>query len=139
VHPQKRAIAASNGGHSMIVFKDVPLERRAAAAQVARWMNAPHAQAQMCIRATSIPVSKAAMESKELQDYLKTDPQFKGFVDLAPYGWRWPPLPSYAKITAAIQASVDAIMRKEQGIKAALANGQREAQLLLDEDVKLMT
>jgi hypothetical protein len=42
------------------------------------------------------------------------------------------------KITAAIQANVDAILRKERGIKAALANAQREAQLLLDEDVALM-
>ena len=139
VHPTKKAIAASNGGHSMIVFKEVPVERRVAAAQVAKWMNGPHAQAQMCIKATSIPVSKAAMDSRELQDYLKTDPQFKGFVDLAPYGWRWPPLPSYGKITAAIQTHVDTILRKEQGIKAALANAQRETQLLLDEDVKLMT
>lgn len=138
IHPQKKAIAASNGGHSMIVFKDVPVERRAASAQVAKWMNAPHAQAQMCIKATSIPVSKAAMESKELQEYLKTDLPFKGFVDLAPFGWRWPPLPSYGKIIPAIQTNLDAIMRKEQGIKAALSNAQREAQLILDEDVKLM-
>ena len=138
VHPQKKQVAASNGGHSMIVFKDAPVERRAAAAQVARWMNGPHAQAQMCINATSIPVSKAAMDSKELQEYLKTDPQFKGFVDLAPFGWRWPPLPSFAKIIPAIQTNLDTIMRKEQGIKAGLANAQREAQALLDEDVKLM-
>jgi multiple sugar transport system substrate-binding protein len=138
VHPQKKAVAASNGGHSMIVFKDVPVERRAAAAQVAKWMNAPHAQAQMCIRATSIPVSKAAMESKELQDYLKTDTPFKGFVDLAPFGWRWPPLPSYGKIIPAIQTNLDAILRKEVGIKAGLAKAQQEAQVLLDEDVRMM-
>jgi sn-glycerol 3-phosphate transport system substrate-binding protein len=138
VHPQKKVVAASNGGHSMIVFKDVPVERRAAAAQVARWMNGPHAQAQMCIRATSIPVSKAAMEAKELQDYLKTDTQFKGFVDLAPFGWRWPPLPSYGKITSAIQANLDTILRKEVGIKAGLTKAQQEAQVLLDEDVRLM-
>jgi ABC-type glycerol-3-phosphate transport system substrate-binding protein len=138
VHPQKKAIAASNGGHSMIVFKDVSVERRAAAAQVAKWMNGPQAQAQMCIRATSIPVSKAAMEAKELLEYLKTDAPFKGFVDLAPYGWRWPPLPSWGRIVPAIQTNLDAIMRKEIGIKAGLTKAQQESQLLLDEDVRLM-
>lgn len=138
VHPQKKEIAASNGGHNMIVMKDVPVERRAAAAQAVRWMNAPHAQAQMCIKATSIPVSKGTMESKELVDYLKTDLPFKGFVDLAPYGWRWPALPSFGKITAAIQTNIDAIMRQEVGIKAGLTQAQKEAQLLLDDDIKLM-
>jgi multiple sugar transport system substrate-binding protein len=138
VHPGKRQIAANNGGHNMIVLKEVPVERRRAAALVAKWMNAPHAQAQMCIRATSIPVSKGAMESRELQDYLKTDAPFKGFVDLAPYGWRWPALPSYGKITTTIQDNVDAILRQEIGVKAGLAKAQQEAQLLLDEDVRLM-
>lgn len=138
VQPQKKQIAAANGGHSMIVMKDVSVERRAAAAQIARWMNGPRAQAQMCIGATSIPVSKAAMESKELQDYLKTDLSLKGFIDLAPYGWRWPPLPSFGKITAAIQANIDTILRQEVGIKAGLTKAQLETQVLLDEDLKLM-
>jgi multiple sugar transport system substrate-binding protein len=138
VHPVKREIHAPNGGHSMAVFKEVPSDRRHAAAEVTKWMNAPHAQAIMCIKATSIPVSRAAMDSKELQEYLKGDPELKGFIDLAPNGYRWPPLPSYAKITKAANDGVAAIMRQEIGVKDGLTKTQQETQVLLDEDVKLM-
>jgi len=138
VHPTKKEIHAPNGGHNIAVFKEVSTERRHAAALTAKWMNAVHAQAIMCIKATSLPVSKAALESKELQDYLKTDPELKGFIDLAPNGYRWPPLPSYAAITKAANDGVAAIMKNEIGIKDGLSKIQREAQVLLDEDVKLM-
>jgi multiple sugar transport system substrate-binding protein len=138
VHPGKRQVFAANGGHNLIVFKEVPAEKRAAAAQVAKWLNGPHAQAQMCIKAASIPVSKAALEARELQDYLKTDAAFKGFVDLAPQGWRWPTLPSYGKIWAVVDGAVSAILRQDVGIKAGLSEAQQQAQQLLDEDVRLM-
>lgn len=137
VHPVKKEVFAANGGHSLVVPKTTP-EKQAAAALVAQWLNAPHAQAQVCIRSFSIPVSKAAQQSKELQDHIKDDPAFKGFVDLAPYGWRWPALPSQSKIVGAIQDNINAIMRQEIGIKAGLAKAQQEAQVLLDEDILLM-
>ena len=137
VHPVKKQIHAVNGGHSLLVFKDAPVQQRTAAAQVAKWMNAPHAQAQMGIR-NFIPVSKSVTNDPALQAYVKTDPAFQGFLDLAPYGWRWPSLPSYERISKAIQDSVDAIMRQEIGPKAGLEKAQREAQALLDEDVRLM-
>lgn len=138
VHPVKKQVFAANGGHNLIVFKDVPLERRQAAAQVAKWMNAPHAQAQMCINATSIPVSKGVAESRELQDYLKTDAAFKGFIDLAGNGWRWPTLPSFTPITASLTAAVASIMTEQTSAKAGLTTGQQQAQQLLDEDVRSM-
>ena len=138
VHPAIKQVFAANGGHNLIVFKDVPAQKRAAAAQVAKWMNAPHAQAQMCINAASIPVSKSVAETKELQDYMRTDPAFKGFVDLAPNGWRWPTLPSYGKIFPVLDGAVASILREEVGAKAGLADAQQKAQQLLDADVALM-
>jgi multiple sugar transport system substrate-binding protein len=138
VHPAKKQVMAGNGGWNMAIFKEVPPERRHAAALVAQWMNAPHAQAQFCIRSINIPVSKATLESKEFQDYAKGDPAFKGFADLAPFGWRWPALPSYAKINAAVDDNVQAIVRQDVGVKAGLTKMQQEAQALLDEDLRLM-
>jgi multiple sugar transport system substrate-binding protein len=138
VHPQKKQPFAGNGGWSMMVFKDVPVERRQAAARVAQWNNAPSAQARFCVQSINIPVSKATLDSKEFQDYAKANPEFKGFADLAPYGWRWPSLPSYAKINTAVDNGVVAIVRQDVGAKAGLAQIQKEAQALLDEDVKLM-
>jgi len=138
VHPIKKQIMAGNGGWNMAIFKEAPVERRHAASLVAQWTNAPHAQAQFCIQSINIPVSKATLESKVFQDFTKAEPAFKGFADLAPYGWRWPALPSYAKINAAVDTTVQTIIRQEIGIKAGLAQIQREAQTLLDEDLKLM-
>jgi multiple sugar transport system substrate-binding protein len=137
VHPVKKQIFANNGGHSMIVFKEATPEQRHAAALVTKWMNSAHAQVKFCIQ-NFIPVSKGVAEEKELQDYMKTDPAFKPFIDLAPYGWRWPSLPSYDKLNKAIQDNVDAVMRQEIGVKAGLAKAQQEAQTLLDADVRLM-
>lgn len=138
VNPRKKIIATTNGGHNVVIFKETSAERRAASAQLARWLNAPHAQAQMCIKATSLPVSKAAFGSKELQDYVKTDVEMKGFIDLAPNGWRWPALPSWPKLNKAVQDAVNAILKNEISPRDGLAKAQRDAQALLDVDVKLM-
>lgn len=136
VHPVKKQLSAGNGGWNVVTFKDIPPERRRAAAQVGMWMNAPAAQSQFCIRSINIPVSKATLDSKEFQDYSRSNPAFKGFADLAPSGWRWPALPSYAKINKAIDDGVIAIMREEVGAKAGLTRMQQEAQTLLDEDLR---
>jgi ABC-type glycerol-3-phosphate transport system substrate-binding protein len=138
VNPKKKVIATTNGGHNVVIFKETSAPRRSASAQLARWLNAPRAQTQMCIKATSLPVSKAAFGAKELQDYLKTDVELKGFVDLAPNGWRWPALPSWPKINKAVQDSVVAILKNEISPRDGLAKAQRDSQALLDEDVKLM-
>ncbi len=138
VHPVKKQLAAGNGGWNVVVFKDAPLERRKAALEVAKWMNAPYAQTQFCIRSINIPVSKATLESKEFQEYARANPAFKGFADLAPYGWRWPALPSYAKISKVADDGVVAIMREEVGAKAGLARIQQEAQTMLDDDLRLL-
>jgi multiple sugar transport system substrate-binding protein len=138
VHPVKKQVFAGNGGWNMAVFKEVPAERRHAAALVAQWNNAPLAQSKFCIQSINIPVSKATLESKEFQDYSKANPDFKGFADLAPNGWRWPALPSYAKINAAVDNGVQAIIRQDIGVKAGLTKLQQEAQTLLDEDLKLI-
>ena len=137
-HPKRKQIVTVNGGHNVVIFKETSAPRRAAAAQTARWLNAPHAQAQMCIKATSLPVSKAAFTSKELQDYVKTDVEMKAFIDLSPHGWRWPALPSWPKINKAVLDNVTAILKNEASPKEGLAKAQRDTQALLDEDVKLM-
>jgi multiple sugar transport system substrate-binding protein len=137
IHPQGGQLFGYAAGQSPVVMNMAP-EKRRAAAQVARWITAPKQQAQHCIKANAIPVSKAVMSDKDFQDYLAKDPAYKVFIDLAPNNWRWPLMPSYAKINGAIDTHVGAILRREVSISAGLANAQREGQLALDEDVKLM-
>ena len=138
VHPIKKQVYTRNGGHDMVVFKAVPPERRHAAALLAQWFNAPHAQTTMVITAGQVPVSKATMESERLVAHLKTDEQLKGFIDLAPYGWRWPAMPFLAKMWGGLTGDVGAIMRQEIGPKVGLAEAQRKFQVLLDKDVALL-
>lgn len=135
--PIKKTIFAGNGGHNVSVFQGIPADHRQAAARVAMWLNASHAQAQMCIQATSLPVSNAAFQSTELQDYLMTDPQLKGFVDMAPHGWRWPALPSYAKISGALNTTINDIFGGKYSVQDGLTQAQQAAQVLLDQDLKL--
>jgi ABC-type glycerol-3-phosphate transport system substrate-binding protein len=37
VHPQRKVVHTANGGHNMLVFKDIKPEKRTAAARVALW------------------------------------------------------------------------------------------------------
>jgi multiple sugar transport system substrate-binding protein len=134
--PIKKQLYAPNGGHSMVVFKDIPPERKRAAALVSKWVNAPHGQAQLSIKGLALPTTKGGLESKELQDHLKTDRQFKAFVDLAANGWRWPALPSFTKIVPIIDAGWAAIFSGKSGVRDALASAEREAQAALDEDLR---
>ena len=138
VHPIKQQVYTRNGGHDMVVFKAVPPERRHAAALLAQWFNAPHAQTTMVITAGQVPVSKATMEAERLVAHLKTDEQLKGFIDLAPYGWRWPAMPFLGKMWGGLTGDVGAIMRQEIGPQAGLAEAQRKFQALLDQDVALL-
>jgi ABC-type glycerol-3-phosphate transport system substrate-binding protein len=137
LRPQGGQLFGYAAGQSPVILNVAP-EKRRAAAEVAKWITAPKQQALHCIKANAIPISKAAMSDKEFQDYLKTDAPYKALVDLAPNGWRWPLMPSFAKINGAIDTHVGAILRREVSISAGLANAQREGQLALDEDVKLM-
>lgn len=137
LHPRKPTMFNEVGGHNMGVFRETTPERRHAAALVAKWMNAPHAQAQMCIRAAQIPVNKSVMTDPELQAFLKTDEQLKGFVDLAPHNWGWPGIPS-ASALLEITRRTDPVFKEEVGIRAWLTDTQRQAQVLLDKDVALM-
>lgn len=137
IRPQGGQLFGYAAGQSPVVLNVAP-EKRRAAAHVSRWITAPKQQSLHCIKANAIPVSKAVMADKDFQDYLAKDAPYKAMVDLAPYGWRWPLMPSYAKINGAIDTHVGKILRREVSISAGLANAQREGQLALDEDVKLM-
>ncbi len=138
VHPVKREVFAQNGGWNSVVFKDIPLERRHAAAQVALWLSEPDAQVNHMILATTIPVSKKGLEHPKLQEYLKTDQHLKGFVDLAPYGWRLPGIPSSRTINS-VGRDCSPIMKGEMGIQAWLTETQRELQVVVDKDQELIS
>jgi ABC-type glycerol-3-phosphate transport system substrate-binding protein len=137
VHPQKRRVFTEVGGHNMVVFREVAPQRRHAGALTAQWMNKPHAQAQMCIRATQIPVNKSVLNAPELEAYLKTDEQLKSFVELAPTNWGWPGLPSAVELLT-LTRTTDPVFKEQMSVRAWLAETQRQAQEVLNKDLGLM-
>jgi len=141
VHPTKKVVAGYADGSEAVVFKGLPADRQAAAGRVALYLNGPYAQSQQCIRVTMVPVSRAAANTKELQDYLKTDPQHKAFVDVAFQGHsaRFPSLPSYQKIVnETITPGVADIYAQKVSVRDGLNDLQTRTQVLLDDDVKTM-
>ena len=102
------------------------------------WLSEPDAQVEHMIRAITIPISQKGLDHPKLREALKDDAQFLGFVDLAPYGWRWPGLPSHSKITGRIGQAVKDIMTKKVGAKSGLESAQRETQVMLDDDIRMM-
>lgn len=141
VHPNKKVVSGYADGSEVVIFRGLPAERQAAAARVALYLNGPYAQAQQCIRVTMVPVSKAAANAKELQDYLKADPQHKAFVDVAFQGRsaRFPSLPSYQKIVnETLTPGVAAIFGQKVSVRDGLNDMQQRTQTLLDDDLKLM-
>ena len=130
-HPIKTEIFANSGGHNLIVTKGTSPERQHAAALVSKWITATPQQTEMVIKSTGTPVSKSVVTDPVLIEYLKSDPQLKGFIDLSPYSWRWPPIPSMAQTYPKVR-DCGPVMRGEIGVKDWLAEQHRVAQLLLD-------
>jgi ABC-type glycerol-3-phosphate transport system substrate-binding protein len=141
VHPTKKVIAGYADGSEVVLFKGTPPERQAAAGRVALYLNGPYAQTKQCIAVTMVPVSKAAANTKELQDYLKTDPQHKAFVDVAFQGHsaRFPALPSYQKIVnETITPGLVDVYAQKVSVRDGLNGIQQRTQVLLDDDVRTM-
>ena len=134
--PIKTELFVSASGYSALVPRNVPPERRHASALVAKWLNAPAQQAKLCARSLSQPVSKAATEHKIIRDLMAADPQAKGFLELAPYAWRWPNLPSFGKLGPVLATAVGDILGQKIGVNDGLARAERDGQPFLDDDAR---
>src|SRR4029453_12998784 len=109
IRPQGGQIFGFAGGHSVAVANVAPDKRRAGA-QVGKWLTNARQQGRTCIKTNTVPTLQGA----------KNDRPFKALVNLAPYNWRWPALPSQPKINGAIDTHVGAILRREVSISAGL-------------------
>ena len=81
-------------------------------------------------------VSKAATEHKIIRDLMAADPQAKGFLELAPYAWRWPNLPSFGKLGPVLATAVGDILGQKIGVNDGLARAERDGQPFLDDDAR---
>ncbi|MBI3974068.1 MAG: extracellular solute-binding protein [Chloroflexi bacterium] len=136
VHPTKKVRRAQNGGHNLVVSKIKDTAKLKAGLALAKFMNKGVSQAKICaILGTAIPVNRSALQTKELQEYGKQDPQWKVFADEAPHSDRSPTLPSIVKMLASLDKAINDSMSQKTGVPAALDEAQREMQQLLDADL----
>jgi hypothetical protein len=63
----------------------------------------------------------------------------KVFAEQAPYAYRIPTFPSARKSEFAFDDFVRKALHNEMGLNDALAEGQRAAQVILDEDLRAYT
>ena len=136
VHPSKKVRRSQNGGHNLVVSKNSDTNKLRAGLALAKYMNKGVSQAKICAAlGTSIPVSKSALQAKELLDYGKQDPQWKVFADEAPYGDRTGTTPSVVKMLQSLDKAIADFMAQKVSVSQALDDAQREMQQLLDADM----
>lgn len=122
--------------HNLVVSKNKDAAKQRAGLALAKYMNRPVNQAKLCtILGTAIPVSRSALQLKEMVEYGKQDAQWRACLEEAPNGDRAPTLPSIVKMVAVLDTAVADVMAEKTAVASALDGAQREMQLLLDADL----
>ena len=124
-------------GWNVSAFKVPDAETVQRSAQLILWLTAPGFAVQYLTKSDNVPASRAALEHTEFQTYLRSNEVMRPFNEQAPIAYRVPTMPSGDKSWQALGASIKKALNNEMGINDALAEGQRNAQLILDEDVRL--
>ena len=87
-----------------------------------------------------LPVTKSASTSAAYQQLLANDKQWKQFADMFQYTDILPAIPSYDDMARVRDEMMTKIYRNTDSIRNALAEAERQTQVLLDADVaKLKT
>lgn len=133
VHKERYTMAH---GWNIAIFKVPDADVQHAAARFALWLNSPSFQVPYLIRSDNIPVTKAALEHRDFQAYLAKDPVVRVFNEQAPRAFRVPTMPSGRKSELAMSDFIRKALIGEMSLADALAQGQKAAQLVLDEDLK---
>jgi len=123
-------------GWNVSAFKVKDADTMQRSVRLAMWLTSPAFQVPYLIKSDNVPVSKASFEHKDFQAYLAKDAVVKAFSDQAPIAYRVPTMPSLVKAQDAVSVSIKKALLNEMGLNDALAEAQRNAQLVLDEDLR---
>jgi ABC-type glycerol-3-phosphate transport system substrate-binding protein len=134
--PSQKARFTQADGWNVAIFKARDAAVQQASARFAMWLNSTTFQVPFLIKSDNVPVSKAALEHKDFQAYLAKDPVVKVFSDQAPYAYRAPTAPSGRKAEDTISTYLKKALGNEMSLNDALTQAQREAQLILDDDLR---
>lgn len=121
--------------YSLIVFKVTDSAKHRAAAQVALGCLADDAQVAMCKIHLGLPVTRAAHQSSAYQQYLAQDRQMKVFADMMSAVEVMPAVPSLERIWTIQDEAMNKVYKRQDTVRNAVQEAERQAQLLLDADL----
>ncbi|HEV2126173.1 MAG TPA: extracellular solute-binding protein, partial [Chloroflexota bacterium] len=124
------------GGQNMLIFKGANADRQLAGARVAMHMTDVQAQVQQVTVANNNPVTRSALESKELKEWFAGEPELRVWIEESPYTTRINAVPSGLKLFTEMGNALQEYYGQKVGLSAALENMRRAGQQLLDEDLK---
>lgn len=124
-------------GWNVSAFKAGDADTIQRASQFILWLTSPGFSVQYLTKSDNVPATKGQLEHKDFQTYLKNKEVMRPFNEQAPFAYRVPTMPSGDKSWQALGASLKKALNNELGINDALTEGQRNAQLILDEDYRL--
>jgi multiple sugar transport system substrate-binding protein len=133
--PQKPTAFNRGTLYSAVVLKSSDPAKQRAAALAALGALADDAQVAMCKVHLGLPASKAALESAAYQQVLTADRQMKVFAEMFSSCWVSPPIPSFSQIETHGTAMMSKVYKRQDSIRNALAEAERQAQLVLDADL----
>jgi multiple sugar transport system substrate-binding protein len=133
--PQHRAAPLKQGSlYSFIVFKSADPAKQRAAARVALGCLADEPQVTMCRIHLGLPVSRAAEQAASYRQFLAEDPDMRTFAELSPSIDVRPHFPSVEEMFKIVDAAMLRIYKRQDSVRTALAETERQVQRLLDED-----
>ena len=133
--PQKPTAFNWGSMYSVIVLKSSDAAKQRAAAIAALGALGDDAQVTMCKIHLGLPASKSALDSAPYQQVLTADKQMKTFADMFSTCWILPAVPSFAQMDTLRNTMMTQVYRRQESIRNALGEAERQAQLLLDADL----
>ena len=121
--------------YSFIVFKSPDPAKERAATRVALGCLADEPQSEMCKVHLGVPVTTSAQQSARYQQYLAQGREMKAFADMMAHVEIMTAIPSLEPIWTIQNNAMTKVYKREADVRSALAEAEREAQRLLDDDL----
>jgi len=131
--PQDKIAATNIGGESLYIFNTTPAQNEAAF-QFAQFVTTPQFQVGYDTMSGYLPVSIAAEQSPQYQQYLKANPFIQVFAQQMAVGKARPPIPAYSQISADLGNAIESALYGQMQPAQALQQAAQQAQQALSQN-----
>jgi multiple sugar transport system substrate-binding protein len=126
------------GGEYLAIFKQTKYPKEAW--QFIKWMIKPEIQALWAMKSGYLPIRKAVLDVPEFQEYLKSHPNFRVFVEQMEYGQAERPIDfGNIEIQRHIADAIEKSTVGKQEVRQALNQSAKKSQQVMETVKKQMT